>query len=247
MKEEEQELINNKTDKNTLKQIELNEPIYKMTIESEKGTTEIINIYPNSKPEEIAYNFCKDNNLDFRTLEQMINQIKKLMKSIETENKENIKKVAYLNEPILEDSEEQQSISTEKIKKTKSFKDNLIKNIEVEQEKSKGNINNNNNDKNDKNDINDIDNYKLNYLKIDENFKDREFKNHKTSSIITNAINNCLELIEKEEKCCDSNRGTVSSKVGSSSLTSQYNSNNSKENINLFNFEKENYQLINFY
>ena len=238
MKEEqEQELIINKTDKNSLKPIELNEPIYRMTIESEKGTKEVINIYPNSKPEEIAYNFCKDNNLDFQTLELMVNQIKKLMKSIETENKENIKKVAYLNEPILEDSEEQQSISTEKIKKTKSFKDNLIKNIEmeVEQELEKGKMNNNNND------TNDIDKYKLNYIKIDENLKDREFKNHKkkTSSIITNTINNCLDLVEKEEKCCISNNDTFSSKAGSSSLTSKHYSNNSKENINLFNIDKE--------
>lgn len=235
--EEEQELIINKTDKNSLKPIELNEPIYRMTIESEKGTKEVINIYPNSKPEEIAYNFCKDNNLDFQTLELMINQIKKLMKSIETENKENIKKVAYLNEPILEDSEEQQSISTEKIKKTKSFKDNLIKSkeMEVEQELEKGKMNNNNND------TNDIDKYKLNYIKIDENLKDREFKNHKkkTSSIITNAINNCLDLVEKEEKCCVSNNDTFSSKAGSSSLTSKHYSNNSKENINLFNIDKE--------
>ena len=235
--EEEQELIINKTDKNSLKPIELNEPIYRMTIESEKGTKEVINIYPNSKPEEIAYNFCKDNNLDFQTLELMINQIKKLIKSIETENKENIKKVAYLNEPILEDSEEQQSISTEKIKKTKSFKDNLIKNIEmeVEQELEKGKMNNNNND------TNDIDKYKLNYIKIDENLKDREFKNHKkkTSSIITNAIINCLDLVEKEEKCCVSNNDTFSSKAGSSSLTSKHYSNNSKENINLFNIDKE--------
>ena len=237
MKEEqEQELIINNTDKNSLKPIELNEPIYRMTIESEKGTKEVINIYPNSKPEEIAYNFCKDNNLDFQTLELMINQIKKLMKSIETENKENIKKVAYLNEPILEDSEEQQSISKEKIKKTKSFKDNLIKSIEmeVEQELEKGKMNNNNN-------TNDIDKYKLNYIKIDENLKDREFKNHKkkTSSIITNAINNCLDLVEKEEKCCVSNNDTFSSKAGSSSLTSKHYSNNSKENINLFNIDKE--------
>ena len=242
MKEEvEQELINNKSEKNSLKPIELNEPIYRMTIESEKGTKEVISIYPNSKPEEIAYNFCKDNNLDFRTLELMINQIKKLMKSIETENKENIKKVAYLNEPIIEDSEEQQSISIEKIKKTKSFKDNLIKSKEIDQELEKGKINNNNNDKAYNNDNNDIDNYKFNYINIEENFKNREFNNHRkeTSSIITNAINNCLELVEKEEKYCVSNSGTFSSKAGSSSLTSQQYSNNSKENINLFNIDKE--------
>ena len=69
---------------------DIKEPIYEMTIESEKGRKEIINIYTNSKPEEIAYNFCKENNLDFETLELMINQIKKLMKSI-TNKKEDEK------------------------------------------------------------------------------------------------------------------------------------------------------------
>ena len=67
---------------------DLKEPIYEMTIESEKGRKEIINIYSNSKQEEIAYNFCKENNLDFETLELMINQIKKLMKLILDKNEE---------------------------------------------------------------------------------------------------------------------------------------------------------------
>ena len=75
--------IINKSMKKSLESKDSKEPVYEMTIESEKGRKEIINIYPNSKPEEIAYNFCKDNNLDFETLELMINQIKKLMKSIE--------------------------------------------------------------------------------------------------------------------------------------------------------------------
>ena len=106
----------------------------------------------------IGTNLNKENNLDFETLELMINQIKKLMNSInqkkQENNKENINKeienkLKYYNEHILEASE-QKSLSN--IKKTKSFNDNYFKNAEKEKEK---NINNNTN-----NEINnDINNY----------------------------------------------------------------------------------------
>ena len=162
--EKEYEFNDNNINKSINESKENKEPIYKMTIESERGRKEIIHIYPNSKPEEIAYNFCKENNLDFETLELMINQIKKLMNYInqkkeennkENINKENENKLVYYNEPILEDSEEQKSLSNEKIKKTKSFNDNYLKNAEKEKEK---NINNNTN-----NEINnDINNNKNN-------------------------------------------------------------------------------------
>ena len=85
MEEEKNELNDNKSNKSKKKSIESNElkePIYKMTIESEKGRKEIINIYPNSKPEEIAYNFCKENNLDFKTLELMISKVKILIETM---------------------------------------------------------------------------------------------------------------------------------------------------------------------
>ena len=89
----------------------------------------------------LNYNFCKENNFDFETLELMINQIKKIMNSInqkkqennkENINKENENKLIYYNEPILEDFEEQKQLSNEKIKKTKSFNDNYLKNTEKE-------------------------------------------------------------------------------------------------------------------
>lgn len=260
MNEEEiYESISNKTLKKQNDSKEIKEPIYEMTIESEKGRKEIINIYSNSKPEEIAYNFCKENNLDFETLELMVNQIKKLMKSIsnkadanekEKNDEEKENKLFYCNEPILEDPEEQ-SLSTEKIKKTKSFKENVIKNKEKEKNIS---INNNNDkinkfDKNNDIEINnnksDIDNNiidsnkNMNYIKINGDFKEKR-QNFKTSSIITNTINNCLELIEKEEKLFSpNNNSSLSSKIGTSSVQNRKYSLNSKENINVFNLEKD--------
>ena len=180
---------------------EIKDPLYKMTIESEKGRKEVINIYSNSKPEEIAYNFCKENNLDFQTLELMIKKIKKLMESI-SKNKENKEleekdnqidekenKLFYCNEPILEDSEEQQSISTEKVMRTKSFKDNNIFKSKEKEKNNKSNNKSNNNINNNINitmnsnisnsklieninlKINDSNNNNINYLKINEDFK----------------------------------------------------------------------------
>ena len=258
MKNEEEEIVDSifsKSIKNSLESKEKKEPVYEMTIESEKGRKEIINIYPNSKPEEIAYNFCKDNNLDFETLELMINQIKNLMKSIEQKKDQNNKnekdtenenKLFYCKEPILEDSEEQQSLSTEKIIRTKSFKERILKNKENKEKENNNlatntdidinkNIDNNNNALD--NNIKSIDN--KNYFKINGDFQEKKRTNSKTNSIITNTINNCLELIEKEEKYLPSSISSFNSKLGSSSTQDKKDSIISKENINLFNIEKE--------
>ena len=229
------ESISNKSIKKGSESKDIKEPIYEMTIESEKGRKEIINIYSDSKPEEIAYNFCKENNLDFETLELMTNQIKKLMKIITTKkdekqknNEENENKLFDCNEPILEDSEEQQSVSAEKIIKTKSFKENNIK-------KKDKNLNKNLDDNN----INKVDEMNVdNIFKIDGNFKEKQ-KNSKTSTIITNTINNCMEIIEKEEKYITSSNSTFSSKIGVSSIQNKQYSLNSKENIPLSDFCKE--------
>ena len=238
--------IINKSMKKSLESKDSKEPVYEMTIESEKGRKEIINIYPNSKPEEIAYNFCKDNNLDFETLELMINQIKKLMKSIEQKKEQNNKnnidtenenKLFYCKEPILEDSEEQHSLSTEKIIRTKSFKENILKNKEKEKKIDFDNNNNIDNNIDLDNNIKSIDN--MNYFKINKDFQEKKVVNSKTNSIITNTINNCLEIIEKEEKNMPSSISTFTSKLGSSSSQNKKFLINSKENITTFNIEKE--------
>ena len=229
------ESVSNKSIRKGSESKDIKEPIYEMTIESEKGRKEIINIYSDSKPEEIAYNFCKENNLDFETLELMTNQIKKLMKIItnkkeekQKNNVENENKLFDCNEPILEDSEEQQSVSAEKIMKTKSFKENIMKKKDKNLNK---NLDNNNKIEVDKINVD-------NNFKIDGNFKEKQ-KNSKTSTIITNTINNCMEIIEKEEKYITSSSSTFSSKIGVSSIHNKQYSLNSKENIPLSDFCKE--------
>lgn len=62
--------------------IHSNEPVFVMTIELEQGTTASINIFPNTDPEETAYEFCKINNLEFNALGYLTTEIKNLIASL---------------------------------------------------------------------------------------------------------------------------------------------------------------------
>ena len=58
-----------------------NEPIYVMTLALEKGKSEKIEIYENSEPAQLAYDFCNKNNLDFNALDYLKEQITNLLDS----------------------------------------------------------------------------------------------------------------------------------------------------------------------
>ena len=55
------------------------EPIYVMTLALEQGKSEKIEIFANSDPSELAYNFCSKNNLDFNALDYLREQITNLI------------------------------------------------------------------------------------------------------------------------------------------------------------------------
>ena len=175
--------------------IEPLKPLYEFSLEYENGKKQVVNLNPNLKPEEIAYNFCKQNNLDFESLllikekiSAAIEIIKKNSQNLSFNQYINNLKINYLNDSICEDSAEQQSLSHEKILKLKNLK-NLISN-----------------NKNYKMNINNENNSNLNIYKIldqeNSNLYHRNslIKQQVTSSIVANTINNCMEIIEKEEK-----------------------------------------------
>lgn len=56
-----------------------NEPLYVMSLELAKGKKEQIKIYSNSNSAELAFNFCKANNLDLSALTYLKEEIDKLM------------------------------------------------------------------------------------------------------------------------------------------------------------------------
>ena len=69
----------NKCEKlNTFKTIS-DEPLYVMTIELDEGKSSNVKIYLDSKPEELAFDFCKENNLDYSSMSYLSSQIKDLM------------------------------------------------------------------------------------------------------------------------------------------------------------------------
>ena len=58
-------------------------PFYLMTLEDNEGDTKQIKIYKNSDPYELAYNFCKENNLDFESMKYIKRNIKNIIKKFE--------------------------------------------------------------------------------------------------------------------------------------------------------------------
>ena len=67
---------NNLTEENKKEE---EEPLAILNLEIEKGVIKQIKLYKNSNSEEVAYNFCKENNIDFSLLNQIKNEIDSLM------------------------------------------------------------------------------------------------------------------------------------------------------------------------
>ena len=142
-----------------MKNKKIEEPIYVMTVELEKGKNESIKIFPSSKPEELAYEFCKNHNLDFSSLSYLTEEISNLFKKFPNEKKDKILE----NEPIEEVDEDEYIHGIEK----------KISNNNINQKLNNDNfVNNiiNNNYINDNQNLNNMDLYssnKLNDEKID--------------------------------------------------------------------------------
>ena len=137
-----QENLKSNFDSEKNKKIE--EPMYVMTVELEKGKSENIKIFANSKPEELAYEFCKRNNLDFSSLSYLTNEILNLIKDIDISNNNNLLE----NEPIEEVEEEYYTHSVEKSNFKKKINNNILNDIlENENQKDFQIIDLNNNSK----------------------------------------------------------------------------------------------------
>ena len=55
------------------------EPSYIMTIELEKGKSDTIQIYNDSSSEELAFEFCKKNNLNLKAMQFLSSEVNKLL------------------------------------------------------------------------------------------------------------------------------------------------------------------------
>ena len=113
-----------------MKNKKIEEPLYVMTVELEKGKNESIKIFPSSKPEELAYEFCKNHNLDFSSLSYLTEEISNLFKKFPNDKKDKILE----NEPIEEVDEDEYIHGIEK----------KISNNIVNQQLNNDNLSNNN-------------------------------------------------------------------------------------------------------
>ena len=79
----------------------LTEPLYTMTIELNQGKSSKIKIYPNSHPEQLAFDFCKTNNLDYSAMNYLTENIKLLLDSFKhslTEHNNNNPQNNHINQ-----------------------------------------------------------------------------------------------------------------------------------------------------
>ena len=134
-------------------------PFFLMTLEDNLGKCQQIKIYQNSNPSELAFNFCKENNLDFSSMKYIKANIKAIIRKF---NDTQQKGLLYNNNnnSIKEEEDEDDYLtertmkSNEKQKNKNNDEENKL-NEEEKKNKELNDINNNNNEENNSNEEND--------------------------------------------------------------------------------------------
>ena len=197
--------INNNSE---IKNSEINEePIYVMKLALEEGNSENIEIFENSDPSELAYNFCSKHNLDFNALDYLKEQITSLLESYAKNDNEEIddkESDMNINIPEIEEVQEEQE-STENMggeDNNKFFQMNEDKekndNGSLENKSKEMNINETNNSINKKSieDFNNITNDKKDNLEQINNINDNNKKRRKMDEDIIIGVGNCTNRSE---------------------------------------------------
>lgn len=90
---------------------EYNKPHFEpfvMTIEIDQGRTQKILVFPDSDPEELSYEFCKNHNLDFGSLKYLKHEIAELVAKLKESQ---VAKFAERIQEIIHEEDENNSIS----------------------------------------------------------------------------------------------------------------------------------------
>ena len=206
----------------------INNTAIKMTINIGQQKSEDIIVTKYSKPEELAYNFCHNNNLDYKTLNWLIKKIK-IIQTNKFVHRKNIFKTHPSTDKSKDKNNSQNNISTEELQKTNSCKIRKETNLEILSNNGLSS-NNSTNEYVKYNTLNSINsNYPLfsiyNQNIIKNNIKKELCQcnislsknkninnintsfNNSTNKIIRQTIKRCLEIVENEEKpfCSESN------------------------------------------
>ena len=205
---ENEEKINNNINTENKIDENIDEPIYVMTLALEQGKSEKIEIYENSDPAQLAYNFCSKNNLDFTALDYLKEQITNLLESYaknENEeecnnNEETYEKIEVddnnnedINIPEIEEVQESQEFNvTENRKKNSKEKKKEISNDEIIGEINIDELQNNKKNSNNRNERNKID------IKDDFNNEKDEIFNEKMTNN-ENKVNSKMNSNEHDD------------------------------------------------
>lgn len=244
-----------------------NEESIHLNIEFGKGQSEDIIITKNSNPEELSYNFCHMNNLEFKCMQYLSSKIKliqennfyksKIIHKSAIEKNIDKQKKAILNGEI----KDVNKIKNEKYLKQFLNKDISLNNKEYEQYNSLVYHTENKypsfhiykkfiTKKNNKDNINYYNNNSISNKNEIKNISisNNSIKNtNSTTNVISQTIQNCLEIIENEEKPLynesnsEINKDSKSSKI----IEKSYKENNSASFINIENNNISNNILFN--
>ena len=187
-------------------------PFFLMTLEDNLGKCQQIKIYQNSNPSELAFNFCKENNLDFSSMKYIKANIKAIIRKF-NENQQKGLLYNNNNNSIKEEEDEDDYLtertlkSNEKQKNKDNDEDNKL-NEEERKKKGLNDNNNNSNEENDKNEIKSINNEDNNDENINKNIdnndndndndNDNEKGNRKDDEIDKNSKS--IKSLDKENK-----------------------------------------------
>ncbi len=181
---------NDQNDKveNIEEQENIDEPIYIMTLELEEEKFEQIKIFSNSDPDQLAYTFCKEHNLDFSAMEYLKEKIDDLIQKFKNKS----------DDSQIEEVESEININESNNSIIKNSKNILNKKIENNNCNKFNNQNINNLNKNDEFTFNNERNYQENEIDEDnknnnENNEKKDINNEKDESknnINENSINN---------------------------------------------------------
>ena len=207
----EKENIANKNEENSTEEGAF---FYIMTLQTDSGKKHQIKIYENSNASELAFNFCKDYNLDFPTMKYLKKSIKQIIQQFQNKK---MNEMIYLfkdNNSIQEVAEEE-VITDNSLKKSGTFKKNSNNSqnkktkITIEEEENNSKQNNSKEKKEIK--------------EINENIKETSDDDN---NIMNNNDENTNLLNIKEEK------------KESDDINIYKNNNNNKEDNNQHNDEK---------
>ena len=179
-----------------------------INIEIKKGQTKSLKINFDSDPNELAYSFCHENNLDYKSLNSLANKIKTIKETILSNSKELRVSSIKFNKSLICDSQTNKN-DNYKSSKTSSLKNNDpinngSKNFKVTEHSHKNTLSLTHEKQNSAiNNINNSDSNSINHSnnKIHKNniMNNKINEMAKTTFVINQTIQRCMTIIEKEE------------------------------------------------